>query len=283
MTRQGLRRIPNFHTRRLVRELIQLRKAAHLGQKDVFESTQLDVQKMSRIETGQLPRYLELNALLDLYGVPSCDWKPYQETWMLAKEKGWWEGQSLRDVLYIGNEHEASAIRDLQLVYLPALLQTEKYARQLLQSAQPPFSKQRLPVELAARMRRQNLLDGEDAVRLHALIYQPVLHFGVNRQQLQLLLDRAAQPNVTIQIIAQAEIPHGGMDGAFTILSYRDKDEPDLIHTDGPLGPGQTDNDKRVAILRRTFASLAERAMSAENSRAYIENLLHHTRTERDD
>jgi transcriptional regulator with XRE-family HTH domain len=274
MSRQGLRRIPNFHTRRLTRELVQLRKDAGLHQKDVFASTLLDVQKISRIESGQLPRYLELNALLDLYGVPSCDWKPYQETWMLAKEKGWWEGQSLRDVLYIGNEHEASAIRDLQLVYLPALLQTEVYAQQLLQTAQPPFSKQRLAVELAARMRRQELLDGEGAVKLHALIYQPVLHFGVDRQQLQHLLDRAAQPNVTIQIIPQAGVVHGGMDGPCTILSYRDKDEPDLVHNDGPLGPGQTETKERVAILRRTFASLANRAMSAEKSLAYMENLL---------
>jgi hypothetical protein len=279
MTRQGLRKIPNFHTRRLTRELIELRKSAGLHQKDVFPSTQLDIQKMSRIESGQLPKFLELKALLDLYGVPSCDWKPYLDTWHLAKEKGWWEGQSLRDVLYIGNEHEASAIRDVQLVYLPVLLQTEKYARHLMQTAQPPYSKQRLPIELAARMRRRELLDGEGAVELHALIYQPVLQFGVDRQQLQHLLDRAAQPNVTIQIIPQADVPHGGMDGSFTLLSYRDKDEPDLAHTEDPLGPRQSERSAQADILRRTFASLAERAMSAENSRAYIETLLHHTQS----
>jgi transcriptional regulator with XRE-family HTH domain len=275
MTRRGQRRIPNFHTRRLTRELLQLRKAAHLQQKDLFALTQLDVHKVSRIELGQLPRYLELNALLDLYGVPSCDWKPYQDTWHLAKEKGWWEGLSLRDVLYIGNEHEASSIRVVQLVCLPVLLQTENYARHLLETAQPPLSKQQLPVELAARMRRQHLLDGEGAVKLHALIYQPVLHFGVDRQQLEHLLDRAARPNITIQIVPQAGVVHGGMDGSFTILSYRDKDEPDLVHTDESLGPRQSERDEQAAILRRTFKSLVERAMSAEKSMAYIESLLH--------
>jgi hypothetical protein len=275
-TRQGLRKVPNFHTRRLCRELAELRRSSGLLQADLFEATQLEHGKISRFEGGQLPRYLELNALLDLYGVPSCDWKPYQDTWHAASTE-WWDRQSLRDVLYIANEHEASVIRDVQLTYLPDLLQTEKYARQQLDTSEPPFSRTRLPIELAARMKRQELLDDDDSVELHALIYQPVLHARVDKAQLRLLLRRVAHPKITVQIVPRAEIPYGDLHCSFTLLSFPYKDEPDIGYVTGPFGMSQLEKTDQVGSLGRKFKSLLQRAMSPEESCAYIEKLTNQT------
>jgi transcriptional regulator with XRE-family HTH domain len=258
--RRSKRKVPNFHTRRLVRELATLRVSAGLMQTDLFESTNMDNQRISRFETGQLPEFLELNAMLDLYGVPSCDWKPYQDTWKLASKGGWWERQGLRDLVYIANEHEASVIRELALTYVPILLQTEAYARVVLDTGEPTLSRKFLPVEVAARMQRQKRLDGDKPVQLHVL------------------LDRAAQPNVTIQIISYSDVPFGGLYGPFSLLSFPYKDEPDLAFVASPILLGQFDKPAQVASLKRIFTGLAKRAMSAEDSLAYLEKLIsrHH-------
>jgi hypothetical protein len=260
--------------RRLCRDLVTLRVSAGLLQTDLFESTNMDNQRISRFETGQLPGFLELNAMLDMYGVPSCDWKPYQDTWRLASQVGWWERQGLRDLVYIANEHEASVIRELALTYVPILLQTEAYARVALDTGEPTLSRERLPGEVAARMHRQRRLDGDKPVQLHVLIYEPVLYHGVDEAQLQRLLDRGAQPNVTIQIIPYADTPHGGLYGPFTLLSFPYKDEPDIALVSSPIVLGQFDKPAQVASLKRIFKSLATRAMSAEDSLAYMEKLI---------
>jgi transcriptional regulator with XRE-family HTH domain len=272
-SRQGLQ-IPNFYARRLSRELTQLRVQAGLTQRDLFETTQLSNKTVWRFEAGQqVPRYLELNALLDAYGVPACDWHPYHELWHSTKQKGWWHGQALRDALYIANEHEASIIRDVQMTYVPDLLQTEGYARQLLDTDEPPLSRTRLQVELAGRMRRQQLLEGDAPIELHALIYQPVLHARIERAQLRLLMDRAAQPNVTIQIVPRTGAIHGGLHGSFTMLAFPHEHEPDICYTKGPLGLGQGEQAEQVARLGRLYKSLVTRAMSPEVTCAYLEKL----------
>jgi transcriptional regulator with XRE-family HTH domain len=272
--RTGKRKVPNFHTRRLCRELVELRVSAGLLQSDLFRSTNMSNQTISRIETGQLPGFLELNAMLDLYSVPSCDWKAYQDTWRLAKKVGWWERQGLRDLACIANEHEASRIRELALAYVPLLLQTEAYACELLDTGEPTLSSARLPVELAARMRRQERLDGDKPVQLHALIYEPVLHHGVDEAQLQRLLDRAAQPNMTIQIIPYPDVAYGGLYGPFTLLSFPYKDEPEIAYIPSPVKLIQADRAAQVASLQRIFKGVSRRAMSAEDSLAYMEKLV---------
>jgi transcriptional regulator with XRE-family HTH domain len=78
--------MPNYHGRQLVRALKQLREtAAGIHQQDVAEQAHFTVQKVSRIESGQVPGYHELQALLTIYNVPPDDWLPYLELWEQAK------------------------------------------------------------------------------------------------------------------------------------------------------------------------------------------------------
>jgi hypothetical protein len=269
----GTRKLPNFHTRQLARDLTGLRVTAGFTQVEAALALEISNKKVSRFETGQLPGYHELHDLLDLYGVPACDWQPYLDAWKLANKKGWWHGLKLRDFLYVCNEHEATIIRDVQLTCLPVLLQTQDYADHLLRTVEPPHSRAQLAVELQARLRRQERLDTDHPVTLHALIYQPVLH-GLDDAQLKLLLQRAGQANVTIQVIPQPGVPHGGLGGSFSLLSFPHKDEPDIAYTNDPLGLSQSDNPYRVASLRRNFRNLTHHTLSPDTSYANIERLI---------
>ncbi|MFC5108292.1 helix-turn-helix domain-containing protein [Kibdelosporangium philippinense] len=277
----GTGRPLNFHVRKLVRELIRLRQEAGLIQKDVFRTTRMTPSKMSRFEVGiQVPKFLETQALLDLYGVPVCDWKYYQDIRDRAAEKPWWEGKGLQDVALISDEHEARVVRDVQLMYLPVLLRTEAYARRLLETTSPSLDDERLAMELEACVRRGKVLDGDDPVYLHALIYQPVLQSGVDVEQLRHLRDLAARPNVTVQIITHPTDPRSDMKTSFTLVSFPDKEDPDVAYTEGLVGPAQTEDAKQVGALRSTFENLVKFAMSPEESLTHLNILLERARDE---
>ena len=77
-----------------------------------------------------------------------------------AKESGWWKQYS--DVglePYIGLEQDASAITSFATFYIPALLQTEEYARAVIKGIAPGMDPAILKERVEVRLRRQQLLD----------------------------------------------------------------------------------------------------------------------------
>jgi transcriptional regulator with XRE-family HTH domain len=270
----GRRRKPNYYTRKLARELHRLRHAANLTQVQAAQALDFSNQKLSRIETGQRPGIHELRAMLDLYGLLVSDWETYIDLWRWANQQEWWHGLGLHDITYLDMEDKATTIRDFQTTRLPALLQTEDHARSLLQTSAAPPSRQHEGKELIAHTFRQQLLDGDDPLTLHALIYQPILHAGVDQPQLRHLLQRCEQSNITIQIVPQPAHPLGMLRGSFALLSFPDKEETDLACTEHPLGFTYTQEPEPVDALNRTFKALAKLAMSPADSHAYIKNLI---------
>jgi hypothetical protein len=55
-------------------------------------------------------------------------------------------------------------------------------------------------------------------------------------EQLQHLARAAALPTVTLQVLAFAAGDHAGMSGAFTIFSFPEPDDPDVVYLG--YGPG---------------------------------------------
>jgi transcriptional regulator with XRE-family HTH domain len=77
----GTPRTPNYHGRQLLRELKRLRELAGMTQEEAGHELRLTLQKLSRIENGQLPGYHELRAMLTVYGLSGPDWDPYIKRW----------------------------------------------------------------------------------------------------------------------------------------------------------------------------------------------------------
>jgi transcriptional regulator with XRE-family HTH domain len=269
----GRRRPACYHIRRLSRALAALRRTTGLTQEDVSRKLGIDSKKLSRIETGQLPDLLELRALLGLYGLLVDDYEPYEDIWQLAVARYWWDGLAREDVIYLSMEHEANQIRDFQTTHLPALLQTDDYLRHLHETSTLPPSSSWLDKELAAHHHRRRRID-EHPVSLHFLIYEPAMRTAVDRAQLAHLLRRSEQDNVTIQIVPQQQQPVGSTHGSFTLLTFPDKDEPDLAYTQDPISDRYTQDPQPVATITRTFRLLTKHAMTVGDSRAQIKKRL---------
>lgn len=260
---------PNYHGRQLLRELKRLREQAGLTQEEAGGRLHLTLQKLSRIENGQLPGYHETRAMLKLYGLGQYEWQPYLDLWEHARERGWWREFGLRDASYVCMEQEASTMIEFQLGHLPEMLQTKHYARASLARHEDVESR------VIVRLRRQRRLFADDTpLVLHTLVHEPVLSQGVDREQLLQLVERAQLPNVVVQVVPQSAGLHGGLGGSVVLLGFEDSQEPDIVFTETLLGLAHTQDEARTAAVRDLLRDLATVAMSPEDSLDVLKSLI---------
>lgn len=262
--------LPNYYGRQLQRLIRRLREQAQLTQEEAGERLHIDHRKLSRLERRQLPTYHELVLMLDVYGVLAGDYAPYLELHDLAKQRDWWRSYALkqRDKEYIRMEDAAAAKYEFQLGQVPTLLQTESYARATLSSC----SRKSAAALTEVRMQLQQRLTAEPKLTLRALIHEPVLHQGVDGDQLRKLLDFSQLPNVTIQVVPQAKV-HDGLKSSMILLSFDDPDEPEATFFENVVDLHGTQDPDRTATVKRVLANVTKLARSPEQSVALIQDL----------
>ena len=163
-------RSPLMRRRRLAAELHRLRSASHLTLEEVADHLECSPAKVSRIENGQVAvRIQDARELLDLYDVDEEQREPLLQMVRQARGKGWWSDYA--DLLDEGGqtllslEDEASAIFVYETNLIAALLQTRRYAWELISSrTDSRLDLVQRTVEL--RMARQQILDRPNAPRL---------------------------------------------------------------------------------------------------------------------
>jgi transcriptional regulator with XRE-family HTH domain len=121
-----------------------------------------------------------------------------------------------RDLVKV--ERTATEIRIYEPYQVPPLLQTEEYMRALARADRPMLSDADIDQAVALRTTRQKILDHDEmppvnqeiTPRLWVIMDEPVLYRAVGgpqimRAQHEHLIAMAKRPNVTIQIIANAQ------------------------------------------------------------------------------
>ncbi|MGW1025048.1 helix-turn-helix domain-containing protein [Streptomyces sp. NPDC002577] len=119
---------------------------------------------------------------------------------------------------------------------VPGLLQTEKYARAVLSVGLTLNSEAQLEERLTARMGRQERLGSTDRPDLwvvldEAVLRRPVGGHAVMREQLERLLEAAAEPHITVQVLPFDQGEHDAMGGSLTTLVL--PDGPEVAYTEG--------------------------------------------------
>ncbi|MEV4320221.1 helix-turn-helix transcriptional regulator [Actinocrispum sp. NPDC049592] len=266
--------IPNYYGRQLVRTIRRLREQCELTQEEAGAKLHLSLQKLSRIENGQLPGYHELRAMLKLYGLPQSGWDPCFRLWERAKQRGWWRKFGVPDTTYICMEQEASRMTEFALGRLPELLQTEGYARRAAQCGFPG-DEAAADGAVKVQLRRQDrLFRDEEQLTLHVLLHEPALYQGGDREQWIELYQRAQLPNITVQVIEQRAGLHSGLDGPVALLEFDDPEEPDIVFAGSVLGLSSTQDEERTAAVRARLERLTELALSPEDTLAALRGLI---------
>ncbi|MCT2583332.1 helix-turn-helix domain-containing protein [Actinophytocola gossypii] len=173
---------------------------------------------------------------------------------------------------FVAAEAEARTIKTFEHTLVPGLLQTEDYARTLVE-AYPGLTSDEVTARVAAKLNRQRVLDTEEPPWLWAVIDEHVLRReiggpGVMAAQLAKLAEFARRPRITIQLISAARA-HTALAGAFVIAELAR--QPAVAYLDTVLD-GQTVQDPAmVEMTTVVFDTIRTDAYSGDESLELIE------------
>jgi transcriptional regulator with XRE-family HTH domain len=211
-------------------EMRRLREKRQITREQAASAVRGSPQNIGHIEVGRtLPKPLELEKLLELYGVPERT-EFFQELRIRAKRgSDWWIGHSgsVPDHLnlFLGLEASAVQIESWDAYVVPGLFQTEETAAELIRVGRPELPADEVARLVELRMARQReVLDREHPPQIWSVIAEPALRWrvggpDVQRAQIEHLVELAARPTVEIQVLPLSAGAHVGTEGTFQILS----------------------------------------------------------------
>lgn len=280
---------PTARHRRLMAELSALRSRSGLSRAEVADRVGITDSTLWRYETGMTrPKPGDVAILLDVYGVHGAEREELIEMAKHARKRGWWHRhrQALKPGFdsYIGLEAAASVVRTFQTVAVPGLMQTEAYARAMIEQTAITSAPYPVDERVLVRMSRQELLTRpDDPLHMVAVLDEAVLRRQVGSPeimngQVRHLIDLADRPNVTVHIVPFARGAHPGMDGQFTLLEFPEQADPDLVYLEqagSGLIPEDPEEVRRYTLI---FGSLLGKALEPDESILFMRGLLSNER-----
>jgi transcriptional regulator with XRE-family HTH domain len=270
----------------LTAELQRVRRNAGKTQEEVARALEWSPSKLIRIEGGNVGISItDLQALLRYCDV--TEEARVQELSILARgarARGWWD--PYKDDLnapaysaYIGYEGGASIIRHSSPLFIPGLLQTEEYARALTIECVPDDATLNAVVEVRL-LRQDKLFNQEEPPEQHYVLDEATIRRKVGGRhdseimprQLDNLLDLAARPYMTVELIPFEKGAHFGTLGEFVLLGFQHGPEGVLFLEGGGARRGDltvAESDLIAAYLEG-FERLRKIALSAEESADFI-------------
>ncbi|MGH3564758.1 MAG: helix-turn-helix domain-containing protein [Pseudonocardia sp.] len=270
---------PAAMRRRLRVELKRMRAEAELTQRQVAVALDWSPSKIIRIENGSVGiSVTDLKALATEYGM--TDGNTLDELAEMARGSKRQPFVDYRDVLptetirYLGYEASASLIRQVQLLLIPGLLQTEEYTRALLEGYGMDAKRADRLVE--SRRERQELLYTAEPPTLFVIIDEAVLRRAVGgasvmRRQLRHLLELDSRPSVTIQILPFSLGAYEALQGPFVHLEFRIPSDPDVLFLENMRGSSSFIDDPDVTgPFQEAFFKLEDSASAPGQLAEYI-------------
>ncbi|MEU9719865.1 Scr1 family TA system antitoxin-like transcriptional regulator [Streptomyces sp. NPDC047976] len=276
------RKAPTARQRRLGSELRKIREHAGISMTEAASQLSTDRTNMSNVESGRFGVSSDrVRTWSRHYGCPDAAYVDALAAMAEERVRGWWDDYrddlpaSLLDLCEL--EHHAVALRSVQIMHMPGLLQTEDYARAVFEEAVPSLHPQDLRRYLSLRMRRRDVLDRKDSPAFTFLIHEAALRmrFGgrrVTSNQLDYLLKQSERDNLTVRVIT---FEAGGFPnaGGPTLYAHGPVPQLDTVQTDIPTGSVLLDAETRLANYRAVLDRTEERALDPERSRDFIREM----------
>lgn len=272
---------PTVPRRRLGQELIRLRRASGLlGDQVASMMEWSSSSKLYKIENGrQGIQPKELRELLGYYGVE--DEAVIAELIGLArqgKQRAWWAPyvSAVHDsyATYVGLESAAAELRVYEPTTIIGLLQTEAYARSLLevatQAPEPAVSADTVESKIQMRLQRQALLTTDKPMRLWVILDEAAVRRRVGSddvmaEQYRRLILAARLPSVKLQILPFQDTANPAPPTNFTIIEFPDEGDRDVVYVELLTGGIFVEGDD-VRRYNVTYNNLRAAALSASGS-----------------
>jgi transcriptional regulator with XRE-family HTH domain len=248
---------------------------------DVAERLLCSATKISRLETGaRRPSLRDVRDLCALYDVDGPTSAEFMVLAREAREEGWWTKYSdLKLDPYIGLEQVARSITTYTMYYIPALLQTEEYARAIIKGIAVRISPEILQQRVEARLQRQLLLKDENRPRYRVLLDEGVLRRPVGGRavmaaQLERVLQAEREGQVTFQVIPFEVGAHASADIHFVLLEFaEDSNLSPVVFIEGLAVNQYLERKDDVARYREAIELLRDSARNPRDSIQLVDEI----------
>jgi len=268
--------------RRLRAELRNARQGAGLTQDQVAEAMDWSLSKIIRIEAGSVGVSTnDMRALLKLYNISDPDrTEELLAIARVARERSTaFKDAPPKLMQFIEYEAAASVIRGFQPLLVPCFLQTEEYARAVIQRLMPEEPKARVEALVNIRMKRQQVLGRPDLKQLlfvldEAALRRQVGGAAVMRRQVGHLAEMARRPNMTLEVVPFNAGAHPGMQGPFVIFEFPDAEDDDVLYLETSQGELIIrDEPAEISTHEERLGSLQRLSLGRKGSQDFLDNV----------
>lgn len=240
----------------------------------------ISASHLSRVERAQVGvRLPVVTLLLTTYHADEAMTSYLTGIARQATVRGWWHAYvgsiPERYATYIGFEAEAGQIWDFAASTVPGLLQTEEYARAMLQGGASRYAPQEIDWRVEVRMQRQRLLSQDDPPKLWFILDEAVIRRQVGGSatlaaQLRRIAEVAALPNVDVQIVPFAVGAHPGTPGSFVVLRFPEPADAPVVYVETMAGDLYPEDQRNIDGITLAFDRLRAVALPPDASVALL-------------
>jgi transcriptional regulator with XRE-family HTH domain len=272
--------------RALASALRELREGRGQTLNDVAHDLRMSTSKLSRLENAQgKPNARDIQDLIQYYEIAGTRQAERLQEWVEAADRrGWWTDYDDEVIGPLGPhlayEVDAAVERVYTIPFVPVLLQTLDYAQAVFRDMERRPSKE-ITQLLEMRLRRQGALrsrDGLKPLRLIAVTHETALRQVVGspqimREQLDVLVERSAAPNVDLRILPFSAKPVFSMTCMYAYFEYDDAGESDIVNIETPAGFFSVSDADHVKRYRAAHNTLMRTSLSASDSVEFIRSI----------
>ncbi|MEU7528489.1 helix-turn-helix transcriptional regulator [Saccharothrix sp. NPDC042600] len=279
---------PRLLRRLIALKMVHFRTRAGLTQADAARIRGCAQSRIHYIESRRtLPNEQDLRLLLPAYDVDRPTIDSFLDLLPVARRRNWYDTLPEAAMAswfgdFVAFEAAATEIDVFQSLVVPALLQTEDYARELVRTLKPELSPEEVDLRVEVRMRRQAaVLDGGRGAgaRVRVVLTEGVLRTvvggsRVHRAQLRHLVEQARHPRLELSVIPADIGAHAGLDGSFTILRLPIEDDPGLVYLEDKLRGHYYEEREAVEEYTGVMRRLREVAIGSAMINAVAKEIL---------
>ncbi|MGW0630741.1 helix-turn-helix domain-containing protein [Streptomyces sp. NPDC002758] len=271
------RREPTARQMRLAVELRRLRDAAGLSARQAAALLGVNPVQISHIESGLSGVSEErLRRLASHYACTDGEFIDALVAMATDRTRDWWEEYrgllptSFLDLAEL--EHHALFLREVAILYVPGLLQTEHYARAVFSSRVPELTPEELELRVRHRMARQEITIPYEVVVHEAALRIRVSDRAAAQTQLARLVELSEADHITLRAIP---FDLDGFARAASTMTYAGGPVPELdtVVRDVPHGSAFIDSEAQLGAFRTRFRKVEAVSLDPERSRDFINQL----------
>ncbi|MFC0113470.1 helix-turn-helix domain-containing protein [Kibdelosporangium aridum] len=258
----------NVNSRGLGMELAWHRKAACKTLEQLSKQVGMSISALSRLENGKRePTSEEVAAILAVLGVVGTERDQLLGQARSASHSSMVVGSKSRT--YRAFEADAAVITNFELMVVPGLAQTAKYARAVVSAVRANSSDSDIDSTVRQRMERKAILTRKRPPQVNLLVTELALRqlIGgprVMADQVRHLIGLTELDNVSVRIIPTTVPTHAGLGGQFVILDF--EDQPSLVFIEAVTTGLYRDEPDDVAAYRRQVENLEAVALDKAGS-----------------